>query len=137
MKDSDRAPAAVALVVLMAIGSVAMWVVNPVAWLWLASHLSDSSKVSLGPYLLVLFGIAGTMVVCGLALSRLNRAHARLTGRDRTRRAPLPWMRSLRAERAPTRDGGVLEVVMVTSVSLAMLAAAIWFFGFAGSSLPT
>ncbi len=128
---------ALALVALMAIGSVAMWVANPVAWLWLASRLQDSSEASLGPYLLVLGGIAGTMVVCGFVLGRLNRAHARLTGRDRTKRAPLPWMRSLRAERTPTRDGGVLEVVMVTSVSLAMLAAAIWFFGFAGSSLPT
>jgi hypothetical protein len=30
----------------------------------------------------------------------------------------------------------VLDVVMMVSVAVALLLSAIWFFGFAGSSLP-
>jgi hypothetical protein len=45
-------------------------------------------------------------------------------------------MRSMRAERVSTRRGGVLDRVMIASVALAILAFGIWFFAFAGSSLP-
>ena len=46
-------------------------------------------------------------------------------------------MRSMRGERGSTRQRGVLDTVMIVSVGLALLVLAIWFFGFAGSSLPT
>ena len=43
----------------------------------------------------------------------------------------------MRAERKVERRGGVLDRVMIISVGLAVvLAFAVWFFGFAGSSLP-
>jgi hypothetical protein len=43
----------------------------------------------------------------------------------------------MRGERTPTRRGGVLDKVMIVSVGLALVAFTIWFFGFAGSSLPS
>ena len=43
----------------------------------------------------------------------------------------------MRAERTSTRRGGILDKVMIVSVALALVAFAVWFFGFAGSSLPT
>jgi hypothetical protein len=48
-----------------------------------------------------------------------------------------PWHRSLRGDRAPARARSVLDVVMVCSVGLAVVCFAVWFFLFAGSSLPT
>jgi hypothetical protein len=46
-------------------------------------------------------------------------------------------MKSMRGERqAVERPQGVLEVVMLVSVGLALAAMAVWFFAFAGSSLP-
>ena len=33
--------------------------------------------------------------------------------------------------------GGILDKVMIVSVAIAVVAFAVWFFGFAGSSLPT
>jgi len=125
------------LIVLMAIGSVIMWVVNPVFWLWLASHLEHSSQPSLGPYVLVLAGIPLTMVVVGNALSRLNHAYGSVTGTSPRVRIRTPWLRSLRGERDSGRPRSVLDVVMVCSVSVAVVALLIWFFGFAGSSLPS
>ena len=43
----------------------------------------------------------------------------------------------MRAERPHSHRGGVLDQVMLISVALALVAFAVWFFGFAGSSLPT
>ena len=43
---------------------------------------------------------------------------------------------ALRGERAPVNDRGVLEQVMAISVSFALVLFAVWFFIFAGSSLP-
>ena len=45
-------------------------------------------------------------------------------------------MRSMRGERGSTRKRGVLDTVMIVSVGLALVVFGVWFFGFAGSSLP-
>ncbi len=121
----------------MAAGSVVVWLVSPVAWLWIASRMTDSSQPSLGPYLLVLVGMALTAVVVGKFLGIVNRAHMRVTGRISDKREHATWNRSMRGERRSTTDRGVLEQVMAISVSCALVLFAIWFFVFAGSSLPS
>ena len=133
---SARSPAAVALVVLMAIGSVVMWIGVPLGLLYVASKLADSPKPSMWPYLFVLFGLPIGMAVVGKGLGWLNRVHIRVTGAETDQYRP-GWTRSMRGERAVERRNGVLDRVMIVSVALAGLAFAIWFFGFAGSSMPT
>jgi hypothetical protein len=123
-------------VLLMAVGSVVMWIGVPLGLVYLASQIADSSRPSAGPYLLVLLGLPIGMAIVGKCLGYLDRLHGRLTGRHEERRRAT-WLRSMRAERAPARRGGVLDKVMIVSVGLALLAFTIWFFGFAGSSLPT
>jgi hypothetical protein len=136
MLRSPWSPPAIVLVLLMAVLSVVMWIGVPLGLIYLASQLADSSNPSAGPYVLVLVGLPIGMAIVGKCLGILDRAHSRLTGRiDETRR-PATWMRSMRAERVSTRRAGVLDRVMITSVALALLAFGIWFFGFAGSSLP-
>jgi hypothetical protein len=126
------------LVVLMAIGSIVMWLVNPVAWLWIASHVVSTQGPSLGGYLLVLAGVLVTFVVIAKALSALNRAHMALSREERSGgRAQQPWLRSMRGERDVRRDGGVLDRVMIVSVALAFLAMLLWFALLAGSPLPS
>jgi hypothetical protein len=129
-------PTSILLVVLMAIGSVVMWIGVPVALVYAASKLADSSQPSLGPYLLLLVGLPIGMALVGKGLGVLDRAHQRLTGMGDEGPYRGAWTRSLRAERASTRRGGVLDRVMLVSVAVALIAMAIWFFGFAGSSLP-
>jgi hypothetical protein len=128
---------AVLLIALMAIGSILLWLGIPVGWLYLVSRLVSSSQPSMGPYVLVLVGIPVSMIVVGKALSKLNRVYGELTGTTPTVRMRNPWMKSMRGERDSGRPRTVLDVVMVWSVSLALLCFAIWFFVFAGSSLPT
>lgn len=123
----------------MGAGSIFMWIANPVLWLWMVSKLADSRQPSMGLYLLVIGGIVVTMVAVGKGLGALARLHGRLTRADLDGRPrqQTPWLRSMRGERpAPQADRQVLDVVMVTSVGLAIVALGIWFLLFAGSSLP-
>jgi hypothetical protein len=125
------------LIALMAVGSVLLWLGIPLGWLYLASRLVDSSQPSMGPYVLVLVGIPASMIVVGKVLSKLNRAYGQLTHTAPTGRTRNAWLRSMRGERDSGRQRTVLDVVMVWSVAVALLCFAIWFFVFAGSSLPT
>ena len=125
------------LIALMAAGSVLLWIGIPVGWLYLASRLTDSSQPSMGPYVLVLVGIPATMIAMGKMLAVLDRTYGRVTGAAQQGRVQSPWHRSLRGDRRPARGRSVLDVVMVTSVALAVACFAVWFFLFAGSSLPT
>jgi hypothetical protein len=136
MVRSPFSPPAVFLVLLMAVGSVVMWIGVPIGLIYLASQLADSSKPSAGPYLLVLIGLPVGMAIVGKLLGILDRLHGRLTGREEERHRAT-WLRSMRAERTSNRRAGVLDQVMVISVGLALIAFGIWFFGFAGSSLPS
>jgi hypothetical protein len=123
------------LVALMALGSVAMWLGVPLGLIYLASRLADSPEPSLGPYLVVIVGLPIGMAAIGKCLGALDRAHTRLTGAQTDQYRPA-WTKSMRGERVTTRRGGILDRVMIVSVGVALVLFAVWFFGFAGSSLP-
>jgi hypothetical protein len=136
VETGSRGVAAVLLILLMGVGSIAMWLVVPVGLVYLASQLQDSSQPSLGPYLVVIFGLPIGMVIIGKLLGSLDRYYHRVTGTERDARVQMPWMKSMRGERGSTRPFRMLNVVMVVSVSLAVICFGIWFFFFAGSSIP-
>jgi hypothetical protein len=129
-------PIAVLLVLLMALGSVFLWIGIPVGWVWIASRTVDTSQPSFGPYLLVLLATPLTMWLWSKLLFRLNGMYARITGQTYEVRTQLPWHKSLRDSGGSGRPTTVLDLVMMISVSLALTAFGIWFFFFAGSSLP-
>jgi cell division protein FtsX len=123
-------------VALMAVGSVVMWLGVPLALVYAASKLADSSRPSMGPYLLVIVGLPVGMALVGKVLGWLDRRHQALTGVGVEGRRSAPWMRSMRGERTSTRRGGVLDRVMIVSVAVALVLFGLWFFALAGSSLP-
>ena len=129
-------PAALFLIALMAVGSVILWIGIPVGWIYLVSRMVDSSQPSLGPYVLLIFGIPITMALFGKVLFGLDHVYARVTGQDSEVKFRAAWLKSMRAERGAARRLTVLEMTMIVSVSIALVAFGIWFFGFAGSSLP-
>jgi hypothetical protein len=128
-------PAAILLVALMAVGSVVMWIGVPFGLIYLASKLADTPNPSMGPYLVVLLGLPVGMALVGKGLGVLTRAPIRVTGSEVDQYRP-GWTRSMRGERTVERRSGVLDRVMIISVVVAGVAFAVWFFGFAGSSLP-
>ena len=126
-----RGAGAAALVLLMAVGSVLMWLGVPVFWVWLASQLAESSQPSLGLIVLILVGIVVSMALLGKLLGALNRTHMAVTGQMPSRREQTIWLKSMRAERAARREHGILGTVMAISVSIALTCFGIWFFFFA------
>ncbi len=133
---STWSPVSLFLIALMAVGSVVMWIGVPVGVIYAASQLADSPKPSMGPYVLILFGVPIGMTIVGKALGSLDRYHGRLTGLDDGKPQQAAWMKSMRGDRERKRRRSVLDGVMMISVGVALVLAAIWFFGFAGSSLP-
>jgi hypothetical protein len=129
--------AALILILLMIVGSLVLWIGIPVGWIVLASHLTDSSSPTLGPYVLLIFGIPVSMFVFGRFLYRLNALYGDVTGSSPQVQVRAAWLKSMRAERGNTRPRSVLDVVMIGSVSVALVVFLIWFFFFAGSSLPS
>ena len=133
---STWSPISLFLIALMAIGSVVMWIGVPVGLIYLASRLADSSKPSMGPYVLILVGLVVGMMAVGKLLGALDRYHGRITGLDDCKPEQAAWMKSMRGDRERKRRRSVLDSVMIISVGVALLLFGIWFFAFAGSSLP-
>jgi len=133
---STWSPLSLFLIALMAIGSVMMWIGVPVGLIYAASRLADSPKPSMGPYVLILVGLPVGMTIVGKALGVLDRYHGRLTGLDDGKPQQAAWMKSMRGDRERKRRRSVLDSVMIISVGVALLLFGIWFFAFAGSSLP-
>jgi hypothetical protein len=136
--SSLQAVAKAAMIALMAFFSVMLWLGIPIVWLWIGSQVqSDSQSTGFGPYFLVIFGICISVFLVTKLLAWLNRRYARVSGADDVVRVRPPWYRSMRGEEDSRPPRSVLDVVMVISVSIAVTAMTIWFFFFAGSSLPT
>jgi hypothetical protein len=76
-----------------------------------------------------------SVILDAMLLSRLNRRYLRVTGTDGEVKVRLPWLRSMRGERESGIQTTVLDVILVVTVGLAGVAAALWFALFAGSPL--
>ena len=107
----DRSAAAF-LLVLMALGSLALWIGIPTGSLWLASRFSDSKA---GHFLLTLPMTIVGMGAFAVFLAWLNALYLRVMG------APEPEERG-RAARGP------LERMLIWSLVIALLALFLWFF---------
>ena len=125
-----------ALVAAMALGSVVMWVAIPAAWILLAAQVSET-RPTLMPLLMIFAGTPLTMLPAAKLLGVLDRRHQELAGTVDDRRRHEPWHRSMRDEDDGGAPRSVLAVVMVSSVAVAFAALGVWFFLFAGSSLPS
>lgn len=120
MRDALRAGAsAAALLTVMLGGSLVLWIGLPVAWLWIGSQVEGATS-SIGA------GVGAAMV--GFLLSVIVAVPA------------LGWLCDRRCELQVARgreDPGhfALEVVMVLSAGLAVVAFGIWFFVFSGAEV--
>ena len=102
--------------VIMVGASLLLWIGVPAGWLWVGSQIEGSSG-SLGTAIAVMMiGAIVSIVALAWVLGKLNRAHERL-----------------REARGATSDAPqLLEVVLVVTAAVALVAFAIWFFVFAG-----
>ncbi len=109
---------ALVLVSIMFLGSLVMWVAMPVGWLWVAGHVQAASGSVGIAFLVALVGVIVSIGVIVPLLGWLSNRH-----------------RDLRVARGYADSGHlVLEVVLVTSATVALLLFGAWFFLFAGTS---
>jgi hypothetical protein len=125
------------LVCVMLVGAFSLWTVVPLGWLWIGSQIVGTQEPRLWAYFVVLVGITASVVVIAKALAALNRRVMVLRGGEgfRPTKIPMPWLESMRDERHSQR-ASVLDLVLVASAVLAVIALLIWFVGFAGSPVP-
>jgi hypothetical protein len=131
-----------ALALATALVAVNIWTGAPLFAVWVGSRIqrSSSSGLSMGAVFAVIVLLALLEIALTLTLTRLGAVYDELTGRPLAARRTSPWLRSMRGERedvARRRHGiSALERIVVISVVAAVMAFEVWFFFFAGSSLP-
>jgi len=103
----------------MGLGAYSLWIGVPVGWLWVAGQISRATDAAgTGPGV-ALFGAMISLALLTIALGWLSQRH-----------------REARVARGKEDLGQLpLEVVMILSAFTAVIAMAVWFFFFAGSSL--
>ena len=101
---------------MMVIGSLVLWVGVPVAWLWIGSQIqaeSGSVGTAIGA---MLAGVLVSVLLLAALLVRLNR-----------------WQLGLRAQAGlPPPEHSLLELVLVVTAGVAVVAFGIWFFVLTG-----
>jgi hypothetical protein len=111
----------------------------PLFALWVGSQVQTSSAISMVGLAVVLGVLIVTVGILVFLLLHVESAYKAATGQPQTRRR-LPWMRSMRDERDDLYQERTplsgFERVLVAVVLAAIAAFEIWFFFFAGSSLP-
>lgn len=118
------------LLVMLACG-LFMWAGNPYLWIRVVASRADTQSLSMGQAVFILLAIAITGFVMVKILAWLNGVYARAMGGSDDVTIRMPWNQSMRDGRTTGRTTSALDVVMVVSVTLALIAATIWFFFFA------
>jgi hypothetical protein len=131
----------IGLVVASALVTINIWTGAPLFSVWVGSKIQGSTtNLSMGAVFAVIGLLAALVTLLAWLLGNINAAYDDLTGRPHKHRKTSPWLRSMRGERERDlrEQAGIspIERVVVISVVLAALAFEIWFFFFAGSSLP-
>ncbi len=131
-----------ALVAGSALTSINIWTGAPLLAVWVGSQVQQAQdRLSMTALFAVIVTLAATVFVLAWVLAQINGRYDELTGRSQEARYTSPWLRSMRGERETEvrRRHGIsaVERVVVVSVVGAVLAFEVWFFFFAGSSLPS
>lgn len=132
-----RRLAATGIAGIMLVAAFSLWTVIPVGWIWIGSKVSKTQAPSAGPYMIVFFGIVISIILVVLVLAWLNRLYENLIGTTEVHVERVMLWRSLSDERRKVRRWSVMEVVLLSSVLVAVVAMAIWFLFIAGSPLPS
>jgi DNA primase catalytic core, N-terminal domain len=130
-----------ALVIATALAAVNAWTGAPLLAVWLGSQVQPGRLVTMLGVVTVVAALAVFEFLLAWALTWLNAKYDELTGRPRTATQTSPWHRAKRGDRVEdvrSRYGtSAPEKVVAACVVAGVLAFEIWFFFFAGSSLPS
>ena len=109
--------AAALLVAMMFVGALVLWVGVPLGWLWVGSRLQEVTSLANAIGVMMIGMLLSVAALIGV-LGWLGRRHAELQAR----------------RGVPEHQMTALELVLVSSALVAVIAFVLWFFGFSGSS---
>jgi hypothetical protein len=120
--------ASFALAIVEALGTLVMWIGIPASWLWVASQIGGGSN--LFSYLSALLVIPVSMLLFALVLQRLEAHRTRLVG-SRSARTHQAWLKAMSGG-DPPRTRGLLDLFMVVSAIVAVIAFLLWYILWSG-----
>jgi flagellar basal body-associated protein FliL len=124
-----------------ALAAINIWTGAPLLAVWAGSRVARGSALSMSAVLVVVVVLVTSCLALAAALTWLSARYDALTGRPPEARRTSPWLRSMRGEReelARKRHGiSAIERIVVVAVVVCVLVFEVWFFFFAGSSLPS
>jgi len=130
----------VALAIASALAAVNIWTGGPLLALWVGSRAVGDSGLSMGAVFVVVIVLAAAVLLLAAALTWLSARYDELTGRPPAARRTSPRLRSMRGEREEfarrKQHISLIERLAVLTVVACVLSFEVWFFFFAGSSLP-
>src|SRR3954447_9838475 len=113
------------------LGVVLLGIGVPLLWVFIASKMSDTFlKVPLLSLFVMVTGLGVTYIGLAAVVARFDKERQAM-GPTR-----MSWNRSLGAERNPQSKTTQWERVFITTCIVMTFLFEIWFFVFAGSSLP-
>ena len=128
-----------ALVCVMAITTINVWTGSPMLALWVGSRVQGAGPPTMGAFAVVAVTLGAVSFALVRLLARVEAVYDRITGRQSTVRRHVPWLRSMRGERPHederARHLSPLDVVLIVTVVVAVVAFEIWFFFFSGSPI--
>jgi hypothetical protein len=129
-----------ALIIGTALVAINTFTGAPLLAVWIGAQAQAGQVLSLRGVITVIVVLTVLEFLLGLALTWLSSTYDRLTGRPRFAGETSPWQRAKRGDRVQdirARFGmSPPEKIVAASVIIGVFALEIWFFFFAGSSLP-
>jgi len=122
----------IGLQVVMGFSVINIWTGAPLLAVYVGGLFAESTRVSMTVVFLVVLVLFVTCLGLIYLLTWASSTYDRLTGRDRSVKRHVPWLRSVRGERVNwerERDQITpLERILVISVIACILAFEAWFF---------
>ena len=118
---------------LMALGSLALWIAIPAAWLWVTRNLDSFGS----RFLIVIAGCTITMAGAGSLLYRLEAVYVRMSGKVVPAAEHPAYLRTAAQDRRPRRPLTLLEVFLVVSGLVALVSLVMWWVLLADSPNPS
>jgi hypothetical protein len=113
------------------IGVLLLGIGVPLLWVFIASKISDTFlEIPLLPLFVMVTGLFVSYMLLATLVARFDKERAAMGP------ARMSWNRSLSAERNPESKTTQWERVFITTALIMTFLFEIWFFVFAGSSLP-
>jgi hypothetical protein len=118
-----------------------IWTGSPLLAVWVGSQVQGSQPtLKMSTVGLVILTMGASAFVLYQLLQRLDHRYGEVIGRKPGTRQAVPWLKSISGERIPPKRPPepltAAERIMVLLVVITIALFEVWFFFFAGNSLP-